>query len=408
MFYILWFIVAFAIVGSGYAYVGWRLIAPAHLATPWNWAAWGGLALMLLLPVTAMLLEVNRISTPGKRTLEWAAYLSLGFFSLVITLLLLRDAAWLIGIGARKGAGLLAHIAGHATEPGAPADPLRREALIQSVNVALIAAAAGAAGYGVFEARRRPSTPLVEIPVDGLPDALEGFRIVQISDLHAGLTIARPFVETVVEMVNELDADIVAFTGDMADGKVADLHQDVEPLSGIRARYGKYFITGNHEYYSGALPWIEEARRLGFDVLLNEHRLIARGMGKILFAGVTDVSGGQFIPEHRCDPQKAIEGAPPSDVRILLAHQPRTLYHVQAPGFHVQISGHTHGGQFFPWNLLATVGQPCIKDLRRFQETWMYVSKGTGYWGPPVRIGARSEIALITLTGKRTAQGATR
>ena len=398
MFYILWFIVAFAIVGSGYAYVGWRLITPAHLAPPWSWLSWGALALMLLLPVTAMLLEVNRVGTPWKRGLEWAAYVSLGFFSLVITLLILRDAGWLIGIGLRKAGALLSGAPGSAGGPAVPADPGRREAIVQSVNLALLAVAGGFAGYGLFEARRRPSVPTVEIPIDGLPAALEGFRIVQISDLHAGLTIGRPFVETVVETANALDADIVAFTGDIADGRVADLHIDVEPLSRLTARYGKYFITGNHEYYSGALPWIEEAGRLGFDVLLNEHRLITRGTGKILLAGVTDVSGGQFIPAHRSDPHGAIAGAPPADLKILLAHQPRSLYEGLKAGYHVQISGHTHGGQFFPWNLLATVGQPCIKGLRRFQDTWLYVSKGTGYWGPPVRIGARSEIAVITLT----------
>ncbi|HUI09182.1 MAG TPA: metallophosphoesterase [Bacteroidota bacterium] len=401
MFYILWFIVAFAIVGSGYAYVGWRLIAPAHMAPPWNLISWCALAILLLLPVSAMVLEVNRIGASWKRDLEWAAYLSLGFFSLVITLLLVRDAAWLLGIGARKGAALLAAIAGRTAGTAGPADPGRRATLIQSVNLGLLAAAGALAGYGLFEARRRPSVPLVEIPVDGLPESLEGFRIVQITDLHAGLTIGRPFVETIVEMANGLDADILAFTGDMADGKVADLHGDVEPLGRLRARYGKYFITGNHEYYSGALPWIEEARRLGFDVLLNEHRLIRRGTGRLLLAGVTDVSGGQFIPEHRSDPHRAIAGAPEADVKVLLAHQPRSLYESRKEGFQVQISGHTHGGQFFPWNLLATVGQPSIRGLRRFQDTWLYVSKGTGYWGPPVRIGARSEIAVITLTGKK-------
>jgi len=403
MFYILWFIVAFAIVGSGYAYVGWRLITPAHLAPPWNWLAWGALALLLLLPVTSMVLQVSRVGAPWKRGFEWAAYVSLGFFSLIVTLLILRDALWLIGLGARKGAAFLAQLTGAGAGAGAPADPVRRQALVQSVNVALLAAAGGLAGYGLFEARRRPSVPEVEIPVDTLPASLAGFRIVQISDLHAGLTIGRTFVETVVEMVNTLDADIVAFTGDMADGKVAELHFDVEPLRNLRARYGKFFITGNHEYYSGALAWCEEARQLGFDVLLNEHRIITRGTGSLLLAGVTDVSGGQFVPEHRSDPHRAIAGAPRADVRVLLAHQPRSLYESQKAGYDVQISGHTHGGQFFPWNLLATVGQPCIMGLRKFQDTWLYVSKGTGYWGPPVRIGARSEIALITLVPAKAA-----
>jgi predicted MPP superfamily phosphohydrolase len=201
----------------------------------------------------------------------------------------------------------------------------------------------------------------------------------------------------VVEMANAQMGDIVAFTGDLVDGTVDQLREHVAPMKNLQGRYGRYFITGNHEYYSGALPWIEEAQSLGFDVLLNEHRVIRQGGGSIVLAGVTDSSGGGFIPSHRSDPHKAIAGAPTADVRILLAHQPKSVYEGSKAGFDVQISGHTHGGQFFPWNLLATIGQPYIKGLHKFADTWIYVSKGTGYWGPPVRLGARSEIAVITL-----------
>ena len=206
-----------------------------------------------------------------------------------------------------------------------------------------------------------------------------------------------PFVETVVEMANAQMGDIVAFTGDLVDGTVPNLKEDVAPMKNLQARYGRYFITGNHEYYSGALPWIEEAKHLGFDVLLNEHRVIRQGGGTIVLAGVTDSTAGGFIPAHRSDPYKAIAGAPKADVRILLAHQPKSLYEGAKAGFDLQISGHTHGGQFIPWNLLATIGQPFIKGLHRYGETWIYVSKGTGYWGPPVRLAARSEITVITL-----------
>ena len=129
-------------------------------------------------------------------------------------------------------------------------------------------------------------------------------------------------------------------------------------MKNLQGRCGRYFITGNHEYYSGALPWVEEAKKLGFDVLLNEHRVIRQGGGTIILAGVTDASAGGFIPEHRSDPHKAIAGAPAADVKILLAHQPKSLYEGSKAGFDLQISGHTHGGQFFPWNLLATIGQP--------------------------------------------------
>jgi predicted MPP superfamily phosphohydrolase len=397
MLYVLWFIIAFSIVSAGYGYAGWRILTPAHLPAPWNWIAWVLLALFLVLPVLAMSVEFNRLDFPWKKGLEWGAYVSLGFFSMVITLLVIRDLAWLIVTGAQK---LIALVSGMmAGAPGAvdTTNPHRRELLIQWMNLGLIAASGGLTAYGVYEARRRPAIVEVTIPIKDLPGSLQGFRIVQITDIHAGLTVTRPFVEMVVEMANAQMGDIVAFTGDLVDGTVDQLREHVAPMKNLQGRYGRYFITGNHEYYSGALPWIEEAQSLGFDVLLNEHRVIRQGGGSIVLAGVTDSSGGGFIPSHRSDPHKAIAGAPTADVRILLAHQPKSVYEGSKAGFDVQISGHTHGGQFFPWNLLATIGQPYIKGLHKFADTWIYVSKGTGYWGPPVRLGARSEIAVITL-----------
>ena len=397
MLFLLWFIIAFSIVSAGYGYAGWRLITPAHFPAPWNWIAWVVLALFLVLPVLAMSIEFNRLDFPLKRELEWGAYMSLGFFSMVITLLVMRDLGWVIVTVTQKLIALVSGTAEGAAHAGDAADPQRREILVQWMNLGLVAAAGGLTGYGIFEARRRPAIVEVTIPVKDLPGSLQGFRIVQITDIHAGLTVARPFVETVVEMANEQMGDIVAFTGDLVDGTVDQLREHVAPMKNLQGRYGKYFITGNHEYYSGALPWIEEAQRLGFDVLLNEHRVIRQGGGTIVLAGVTDTSAGGFIPGHRSDPHKAIAGAPTADVRILLAHQPKSLYESSKAGFDVQISGHTHGGQFFPWNLLATIGQPYIKGLHKFADTWLYVSKGTGYWGPPVRLAARSEIAVLTL-----------
>jgi predicted MPP superfamily phosphohydrolase len=408
MSYVLWFIIAFTIVGAGYGYAGWRLISPAHFPAPWNWIAWIALALLVLLPVAAISIEFNRLDLPWKRELEWGAYVSMGFFSMVITLLFTRDIAWLVVIGAQKLIALVSGMTGGAPHGGDAADPLRRELLVQSLNLGVIAAAGGLTAYGIYEARRRPAIVELTVPVKDLPGSLQGFRIVQITDIHAGLTVTRPFVETVVEMANAQMADIVAFTGDLVDGTVAELRDHVAPMKNLQGRCGRYFITGNHEYYSGALPWVEEARRLGFDVLLNEHRIIRHGGGTIILAGVTDYSAGGFVPEHRSDPHKAIAGAPKADVKILLAHQPRSLYEGSKAGFDIQISGHTHGGQFFPWNFLATIGQPYIKGLHRYGDTWIYVSKGTGYWGPPVRLAARSEITVITLArGDRENQAQT-
>jgi predicted MPP superfamily phosphohydrolase len=397
MLYVLWFIIAFSIVSAGYGYAGWRLITPAHFPPPWNWIAWTFLALLLVLPVLAMSVEFSRLNFPSKRELEWGAYISLGFFSMVITLLVIRDLAWLIVTGVQKLTALASGMRGGVPLSGEAADPLRREQLVQWMNLGLMAAAGGLTGYGIYEARRRPAIVEVTVPIKDLPGSLQGFRIVQITDIHAGLTVTRPFVEMVVEMANAQMGDIVAFTGDLVDGTVDQLREHVAPMKNLEGRYGRYFITGNHEYYSGALPWIEEAKRLGFDVLLNEHRVIRQGGGAIVLAGVTDTSAGGFIPGHRSDPYRAIAGAPAADVRILLAHQPKSLYESSKAGFDVQISGHTHGGQFFPWNLLATIGQPYIKGLHKFADTWIYVSKGTGYWGPPVRLAARSEITVLTL-----------
>jgi predicted MPP superfamily phosphohydrolase len=397
MSYVLWFVIALSIVGAGYGYAGWRLITPSHLPSPWNWIAWVLLALPLLLTIASMSVQFNRLDVPWKQELEWGAYIGLGFFSLLITLLIIRDILWLVTVIAQKLIPLASRVTGGTPLPADPSDPARRELLLQSMNLGILAIAGGLTGYGIYEARRRPAILNVSVPVRDLPDSLRGFRIVQITDIHAGLTVTRSFVETIVEMANEQNGDIVAFTGDLVDGTVAQLREHVAPMKDLQARYGRYYITGNHEYYSGALPWIEEARRLGFDVLLNEHRIIRHGNGTLLIAGVTDTSAGAFIPAHRSDPHRAIAGAPNADVKILLAHQPRSLYESSKAGFHLQISGHTHGGQFFPWNLLASVGQPFIRGLHRYGDTWIYVSKGTGYWGPPIRLAARSEITVITL-----------
>jgi hypothetical protein len=204
-------------------------------------------------------------------------------------------------------------------------------------------------------------------------------------------------VEGIVEQLLDLQGDLIAFTGDLVDGSVPWLRDDVAPLRELEGQYGKFFITGNHEYYSGVEPWVKEATNLGFDVLLNEHRIIQRGESRIVLAGVTDYSGGDFIASHRSDPSKALEGAPEGLVRILLAHQPRSIHAAVKARVDLQISGHTHGGQFFPWNHLATLNQPYIKGLHKHESVWIYVSRGTGYWGPPLRLGIPPEITVITL-----------
>jgi predicted MPP superfamily phosphohydrolase len=169
-------------------------------------------------------------------------------------------------------------------------------------------------------------------------------------------------------------------------------------LSGLTSRHGTFFVTGNHEYYSGAHAWVDEVRRLGIRVLHNEHVVLDHGMASLLLAGVTDFNAGHFDPSHRSDPQAAMLGAPAATtVRVLLAHQPRSADEAARAGFQLQLSGHTHGGQFLPWNFLVKMQQPFVHGLHRVRDMWVYISRGTGYWGPPKRFGAPSEITRLRL-----------
>ncbi len=393
MNYLVWFIVTTSIVALGCGYMGWRVINAADLAAPWKTLAWCALIFFAFIIPVSFFLQINRVEFPGKAVLTWTTYLSMAFFWVLLTLLIVRDLGWLVVAAVQKVAGLFQETA----ELSVPQDPERRRILLRTMSLGVLAAAGSMTAYGIFEARRRPSLVRVDIPIAGLHSDLEGMTILQITDLHAGLTVGRGFVETVVAQANEQNPDVIVFTGDLVDGSVPKLRESVAPMRDLRAGLGKFFITGNHEYYSGAEPWVEEARRLGFTVLLNEHAQVRRGQGSVLFAGVTDYTGGQFLPHHRSDPAKAFAGAPRTDARILLAHQPKSLYAALEHGYDLQISGHTHGGQFFPYNFLAAVGQPYVSGLHRHENSWVYVSRGTGYWGPPIRIGARSEVTLFTL-----------
>ena len=250
---------------------------------------------------------------------------------------------------------------------------------------------------GFANARRTAAVVTVDVPIDALPSALHGFTIAQISDIHIGPTIRKPYLHAIVERVNRLGADMVAVTGDLVDGSVRELGAHVAPLAGLTSTHGTFFVTGNHEYYSGAPAWIVELRRLGLTVLLNQHVVLRHAEVEIVIAGVTDYSAGHFDASQRSDPHAAIAGAPANAVRVLLAHQPRSAPEAQKAGFHLQISGHTHGGQFLPWNLLVRLQQPFTAGLHRLHDLWVYTSRGTGYWGPPKRFGAPSEITHLRL-----------
>jgi predicted MPP superfamily phosphohydrolase len=238
----------------------------------------------------------------------------------------------------------------------------------------------------------------VTVPIANLPRALHGFSIAQISDLHVGATIKRAFVERIVARVNALDADLIAVTGDLVDGSVLQLSSHTAPLAGLTARHGAFFVTGNHEYYSGERAWTAEIRRLGLTVLKNQHVVLRHDGASLVLAGVTDYTAQHFDPAQGSDPVAALRGAPlDAGAKILLAHQPSSATAAAGAGFDLQISGHTHGGQFWPWNLFVGYFQPFTSGLNRLKTLWVYVSRGTGYWGPPNRFLVPAEITRIRL-----------
>ena len=250
---------------------------------------------------------------------------------------------------------------------------------------------------GFVLARMSPAVVKVDIPISGLPAQLHGFRIVQITDIHVGPTIRRGYLQRIVDKVNALQADLIAITGDVVDGDVPSLRSHVAPLQGLKAREGVALVLGNHELYSGAPAWVREFRRLGLQVLLNEHFIVRRDTATLAVAGVTDHSTGRFFADMACDPHAAIRGAGEgADVRLLLAHQPITAPAGSDAGYHLALHGHTHGGQWWPWNHFVRMQQPVVKGLHRFGRMWSYTSVGTGYWGPPKR-HFRGEITVLTL-----------
>jgi hypothetical protein len=250
---------------------------------------------------------------------------------------------------------------------------------------------------GFANARRLPRIVDVDIPLKGLPPQLEEFTIVQISDIHVGSTIKGDYVRAIVERANALDADLIAITGDLVDGSVERLAPDVAPLAKLTSRHGTHVVTGNHEYYSGATEWMVEFRRLGMHGLMNTHRVIEHDGAQLVIAGVTDYSAHFFDPDQRSDPKRALAGSPDGVPKILLAHQPRSAAAAAEAGFDLQLSGHTHGGQFWPWNHLVRLQQPYTAGLHRLGRLWVYTSRGTGYWGPPKRFGAPAEITRLRL-----------
>ena len=372
-----------------HAVIGWRVAPDLALLDPaFGIAMWIALTLCALLMPMGML--ARRVAKPPLSTaLTWAGLLCMGLFSSLLVLTLVREVLLFV-----------AQLVNWLWPQTVAMQALHMNTAIGLPVVALLVTA-----LGFWNARRTATVVQIDVPIANLPEALQGFTVVQISDIHVGPTIKEHYLQRIVDRVNGLNANMVAITGDLVDGSVAELGHHVAPLAQLRSTHGSFFVTGNHEYYSGAHSWIDALRALGLKVLINEHVLIQHSIDAqdpepalVVVAGVADYSAHHFDEAHRSDPHKAIANAPEHAVfKMLLAHQPRSAAAAADAGFDLQLSGHTHGGQFWPWNLFVPLQQPFTAGLHKLKELWVYTSRGTGYWGPPKRFGAPSEITHLRL-----------
>jgi predicted MPP superfamily phosphohydrolase len=379
--------IALAVAVGIHYYLWARLVRDPLLAAPWRAVA--TIALALLAAGMPLAMMIGRRAPAAGRWLAWPAFVWMGvMFLLLVTLagadlvrVAVRFVAWLV----RRGAD-------------APLDPARRTVAARLAAGTVTVLSGGLAAVAVSAARGPIAVKRVDVSLARLPRAHDGLRVVQLTDVHVGTTIGRGFVEDVVRRANALDPDIIAITGDLVDGSVPDLADAVAPLADLRARHGVYFVTGNHEYFSGAEPWLVELGRLGVRVLRNERVSIGVGDDAFDLAGVDDHSAERFGGlSHDEAFARALGGRDPARELVLLAHQPRSFDAATRHGVGLQLSGHTHGGQMWPFGLIVRLTQPFLAGLHRRGDSQIYVSRGTGYWGPPMRLGAPAEITELVL-----------
>ena len=372
-----------------HALIGWRLVPDLAVIDPVV-----GIALSGVLAISSILMPMGLLArrvakAPTSEVLTWLGLLCMGLFSSLLVLTLLRE---LLLAGA---------FAVHSLWP----DTMNVAVLRGKTALALPVTALLLSALGFWNARRTATVVQVDVPIANLPQTLQGFTVAQISDIHIGPTIKSQYLQRIVDRVNGLKANMVAITGDLVDGSVKELGHHIAPLAQLASTHGTFFVTGNHEYYSGAQSWIAALRKLGVQVLMNEHVVIEHitdcqdpEPAVVVIAGVADYSAHHFDESHRSDPHKAMDQAPDHAVfKLLLAHQPRSAAAAADAGFDLQLSGHTHGGQFWPWNHFVKLQQPFTAGLHRLHNLWVYTSRGTGYWGPPKRFGAPSEITHLRL-----------
>jgi predicted MPP superfamily phosphohydrolase len=367
-------VVISAILAAGYAYLAWRLTSsPAE-------------SLALALPFLAiwavpLVYWIGERESRGRldELVHALAYLSVAWLNFVLVLTVARDVVLL------ATAALPPLAAAHA-------------ALLDAGVAWVFVGAVGAVGAGALAALRGPHVRHVDIPVDGLDAELEGLRIVQISDLHVGPTIGAAYVRRVVEMTEQLAPDMIALTGDIVDGPIRRLAPHVAALERLATGGRAFLVLGNHDYYAGAAAWTAHFEAMGLRVLRNSHVTLEHGGARLVIGGVIDFAARHTDPDARPRPDLAVDGAAEPAFRLLLAHNPKIAPAAEQAGFDLQLSGHTHAGQFFPWTLaIHLVHGPHAAGLSRRGRMWVYVSAGTGTWGPPVRFGTTPELTVLRL-----------
>jgi predicted MPP superfamily phosphohydrolase len=366
--------IALGLVGGMHYYLWARLVRDPLL--PETWAR--------VLTVTIVALGVAMPATlfaarllPGSvaRPAIWVSFIWMGVGFLLVAFFGLADLV-----------RLLAFVVARYRGPVEP-DPERRIVLARTVAAGVTAVVAGLSTIGIRSALSGIQIKQLDVKLRGLPQELAGFRLVQISDVHVGPLLRKDWVAHIVEQIRQLAPDLVAITGDLVDGRVHELREHVAPLAKIEARRGVYFVTGNHEYYSGVEEWYAHLPSLGVRPLRNERVEVAPGLE---LAGIEDPTGAP-------DLAAALHGRDPEGALVLLAHQPRQFAEAAKRGVPLTLSGHTHGGQIWPFSWLVALAQPYLAGLHRRGESQLYVSRGTGFWGPPMRVFAPAEITLLRL-----------
>jgi len=379
--------IAFASIAIGvfvglHVYAWKRVVRDPALPRPWRRGA--TFLVVLLALVVVLVFVAGRRVDPDLET--GAALLGYTWLGALFYLFLWFGALDLVRLARRVFAAR-------------PVDEGRRRFLARVAASTAIAGTGTIAVIGHLEAGEI-LTPVLDVKLPRLPRELSGFRIAQLSDLHLGPLLRERFLESVVEKTNALAPDLVVITGDLVDAPVARLAPSLAPLAKLRARCGVAFVTGNHEYYCGAREWMEFLRARGIHALLNERITVGdahAGGATFDLAGIPDASGRG---DHTPDLVRALEGRDAERALVLLAHQPRQIAMASGRGVGLQLSGHTHGGQLWPFGALVALTQPWIAGLHRAEDgTQIYVSRGTGFWGPPMRVGNPAEIASIVLTG---------